>query len=62
MPDSDRAVVVLMNSAPPGPSGNLGWDDGLMEELGERVLQAVLDPPDDPLGLERLTDPIELGD
>ncbi|TWT99125.1 Penicillin-binding protein 4* [Botrimarina colliarenosi] len=42
MPESRRAVVVLMNSVPPGPEGPLTWDDALIEELGERVMREVL--------------------
>ncbi|QDV75510.1 serine hydrolase domain-containing protein [Botrimarina mediterranea] len=42
LPENDRAVVVLMNSVPPGPEGPESWDDALIEALGERVMQVVL--------------------
>jgi CubicO group peptidase (beta-lactamase class C family) len=42
LPESDRAVVVLMNSVPPGPEGPETWDDAMIEALGERVMQVVL--------------------
>lgn len=59
-PESGRAVVVLMNSVPPGPEGPAGWDDALLEQLGERVLHAVLEA-DDEDALE-LTAPQDLRD
>lgn len=60
LPQSGRAVIVLMNSVPPGPEGPASWDDARIEQLGEQVLQAVLDPMDKDSGLERLAEPIEL--
>ena len=42
LPESGRAVVVLMNSVPAGPEGPETWDDAMIEGLGERVMQDVL--------------------
>lgn len=42
LPESDRAVVVLMNSWPDNDSSNFKWGDRAMEELGERLMAEVL--------------------
>lgn len=46
LPESDRAVVVLMNSVPEGAEGPETWDDALIERLGERVMRTVLGIPE----------------
>ncbi|MEO0532077.1 MAG: serine hydrolase domain-containing protein, partial [Planctomycetota bacterium] len=62
MPESGRAVAILMNSVPPGGEGPDSWDDARIERLGEQVLQAVLSPTDGDSGLERLAEPTLLRD
>ena len=44
LPESGRAVVILMNSVPEGPETPDTWDDAMIEALGERVMQVVLEP------------------
>lgn len=62
MPKSGRSIVVLMNSVPPGAEGPAGWDDALIQQLGETLMGAVLEPPAAADGLEALREPIELGE
>lgn len=62
MPESERLVVVLLNCHPPGPSGPRGWDDTLIERLGETIMLAVLQPRDGAAGFQELGSPTELSD
>ncbi len=64
-PESDRAVVVLMNSVPDNSRGYAGWDDTLIERLGEEILRTVLDGADEvtipnPGAASRFNEPREL--